>query len=32
MGAGSKAAVEALGNSLRVELADCGVDVGVFHP
>jgi NAD(P)-dependent dehydrogenase (short-subunit alcohol dehydrogenase family) len=30
--AASKAAVEALGNSLRVELADRGVDVGVFHP
>lgn len=30
--AASKAAVEALANSMRVELADRGVDVGVFHP
>ncbi len=28
----SKAGVEALANSLRVELADRGVRVGVFHP
>ena len=28
----SKAGMEALGNSLRVELADRAVDVGVFHP
>lgn len=30
--AASKAGVEALANSLRVELIDRGVDVGVFHP
>lgn len=30
--AASKAGVEALANSLRIELVDRGVDVGVFHP
>jgi NAD(P)-dependent dehydrogenase (short-subunit alcohol dehydrogenase family) len=30
--AASKAGIEALANSLRIELVDRGVDVGVFHP